>query len=120
MNAEGKLVGLLTLDDVLAQFASKFAQMGELLQRESPADLARTDRVFGMRRVMAWPRTFLQVIRHKETANGYSHEAQCRAGLDEQTAFHRLQKLASDRNRKLVDVAQVILMAEEALQPQGV
>ncbi len=37
-----------------------------------------------------------------------------KAGLDEANAFRRLQKLASDRNKKLVDVAQMILMAEEA------
>jgi len=42
-----------------------------------------------------------------------------RAGFDEQTAFRRLQKLASDRNRKLVEAAQIILMAEEAMQPEG-
>ena len=42
-----------------------------------------------------------------------------RAGLDEQAAFRRLQKMASDRNRKLVDVAQMILVAEEAMQPEG-
>jgi response regulator NasT len=42
-----------------------------------------------------------------------------RAGLDEATAFRRLQKLASDRNRKLVEAAQIILMAEEAMQPEG-
>ncbi len=42
-----------------------------------------------------------------------------RARLDEQTAFRRLQKLASDRNRKLVEVAQMILVAEEALQPEA-
>lgn len=38
-----------------------------------------------------------------------------RSGLDEQTAFRRLQRLASDRNLKLVAVAQSILVAEEAL-----
>ena len=40
-----------------------------------------------------------------------------KAGLDEQAAFRRLQKLASDRNRKLVDIAQALLLAEEALEP---
>lgn len=40
-----------------------------------------------------------------------------KAGLDEHEAFRRLQRLASDRNRKLVDVAQMILTAEEAFQP---
>lgn len=37
-----------------------------------------------------------------------------RTGLDEPEAFRRLQKLASDKNRKLVEVAQSIVMAEEA------
>lgn len=37
-----------------------------------------------------------------------------RTGLDEPDAFRRLQKLASDKNRKLVEVAQSIVMAEEA------
>jgi len=39
-----------------------------------------------------------------------------KAELDENEAFRRLQKLASDRNRKLVDIAHMILTAEEALQ----
>lgn len=39
-----------------------------------------------------------------------------KAGLDEPTAFRRLQKLASDKNRKLVEIAQIILTAEEALE----
>jgi response regulator NasT len=42
-----------------------------------------------------------------------------KAGLDEPTAFRRLQKLASDKNRKLIDIAQTILTAEEALEPPG-
>jgi AmiR/NasT family two-component response regulator len=37
-----------------------------------------------------------------------------RGGLDEQQAFRRLQKLASDKNRKLVEIAETILTAEEA------
>ena len=38
-----------------------------------------------------------------------------RAGLDEQTAFRRLQKLASEKNLKLVDIASMIVTADEAL-----
>lgn len=37
-------------------------------------------------------------------------------GVDEQEAFHRLQKLASEQNQKLVDVASMLLTAEETLQ----
>jgi response regulator NasT len=40
-----------------------------------------------------------------------------RAGLDEPAAFRRLQKTASNRNRKLVDVARMILVVDETLQP---
>ena len=39
-----------------------------------------------------------------------------RTGLDEPEAFRRLQKLATDNNRKLVDVAHNIVMAEGAFQ----
>lgn len=38
-----------------------------------------------------------------------------RAGLDEQDAFRRLQKLASEKNRKLVDIASMIVTADEAM-----
>jgi len=36
------------------------------------------------------------------------------AGVDEETAFRRLQKLASSRNRKLVDLARMIVETGEA------
>lgn len=42
-----------------------------------------------------------------------------RAQLDEQAAFRRLQKLASERSKKLVEIAQSILLAEEAIQPHN-
>lgn len=38
-----------------------------------------------------------------------------RAGLDEAEAFRRMQKLASEKSRKLVDIAAAILTAEEAV-----
>ncbi len=37
-----------------------------------------------------------------------------KAGLDESEAFRRLQRLASDKNRKLIEIAQMLLTAEEA------
>lgn len=37
-----------------------------------------------------------------------------KAGLDEPEAFRRLQELASDKNKKLVEIARMILTAEEA------
>lgn len=39
-----------------------------------------------------------------------------KTGLSESDAFRRLQKLASDKNRKLVEIASMILTAEEALE----
>ena len=39
-----------------------------------------------------------------------------RAGLDEPEAFRRLQKLASDKNQKLIEIAQIIVTAEEAFR----
>jgi response regulator NasT len=38
-----------------------------------------------------------------------------RAGLDEAEAFRRMQKVASEKSRKLVDIATAILVAEEAV-----
>lgn len=40
-----------------------------------------------------------------------------RARLDEPEAFRRLQKLASDRNLKMVEFAHMIVTADEAFQP---
>lgn len=40
-----------------------------------------------------------------------------RGSLDEQEAFRRLQKLANEESRKLIDIAHMILLAEKAVQP---
>jgi two-component system, response regulator PdtaR len=40
-----------------------------------------------------------------------------KAGLDDHAAFRHLQKLANDKNRKLIEIAKMILAAEEALEP---
>jgi response regulator NasT len=42
-----------------------------------------------------------------------------KANLGEHEAFRRLQKLASDKNRKLVEIARMILTAEEAYGDAG-
>jgi response regulator NasT len=39
-----------------------------------------------------------------------------RASLPEADAYHRLQKLASDKNQKLVEIARSIVTAEEAFE----
>ncbi len=40
VNTEGKLVGLVSLDDILDLLAEEFRQVGDLLRKESPASLA--------------------------------------------------------------------------------
>jgi response regulator NasT len=42
-----------------------------------------------------------------------------KAKMDEQDAFRRLQKLASEKNLKLAELARMIVTAEEALQAPG-
>jgi response regulator NasT len=39
-----------------------------------------------------------------------------RGGADEPEAFRRLQRLASEKNQKLVEVAHQVVLAEEAFQ----
>jgi CBS domain-containing protein len=40
VDAEGKLVGLLSLDDVLMLLAEEFALIGQILERETPGGVA--------------------------------------------------------------------------------
>jgi response regulator NasT len=40
-----------------------------------------------------------------------------KASLDENDAFRRMQRLASDKNKKLIEIAHMILTAEEAFEP---
>jgi response regulator NasT len=42
-----------------------------------------------------------------------------KANLDEPEAFRRMQRLASDKNRKLIDIAHMLLTAEEAFRGGG-
>jgi two-component system, response regulator PdtaR len=82
------------LEPAIALATRRFAQFAEL--RKETADLrqALADR---------------KVI---ERAKGILMK---RAELDEQAAFRRLQKLASDKNRKLIDIATMIVTADEAM-----
>lgn len=42
-----------------------------------------------------------------------------RGGLDEQDAFRRLQKMAAEQSRKLIDIAQMVLVTEDMIQPNS-
>jgi response regulator NasT len=83
------------LEPVIALSMRRFAQF-EALRREA-ADL----------------RQALEDRKVIEKAKGLLMK---KAGLEEQDAFRRLQKLASEKSRKLVEIARMILIAEEAMQ----
>jgi two-component system, response regulator PdtaR len=83
------------LAPVIAIAASRFAQFQALHKEAADLRQAMSDR---------------KVI---ERAKGIMMK---KAGLDEASAFRRLQKLASDKNRKLVDIASMIMTAEEAFE----
>lgn len=58
-----------------------------------------------------------QALRDRKIIERAKGVLMLKAHLDESAAFRRLQKLASDRNQKLVAVAEAILLAEEAFGP---
>jgi response regulator NasT len=84
------------LEPVIALSMRRFAQFEEL--RKEAADL----------------RQALEDRKVIERAKGVLMR---KAKLEEQEAFRRLQKLASEKSRKLVEIAQMILVAEEVLGP---
>lgn len=95
--------------------------MGYLVKPIKQADLVpaialalkRFEQFEALRRDAADLRQALEDRKIIERAKGILMK---RAALDEQEAFRRLQKLASEKSRKLIDIAQMILVAEEATQ----
>jgi two-component system, response regulator PdtaR len=55
-----------------------------------------------------------QALQDRKTIERAKGVIMKRSGLDEATAFQTLQKLARDKNRKLVEVAEMFLTVEEA------
>src|SRR5262249_46863919 len=96
--------------------------LGYLVKPIKQADLApvialavrRFEQFEALRREAADLRQALEDRKVIERAKGVLMK---RAGLDEQEAFRRLQKLASEESRKLIDIARMILIAEKATQP---
>ena len=84
------------LEPVIALATRRFTQF--LALRQEAADL----------------RQALEDRKIIERAKGFLMK---KANLDEHDAFRRLQKIASDKNAKLVEIARMIVTAEEALQP---
>jgi response regulator NasT len=111
-------------DAALIERAESDHIMGYLVKPIKQADLAPTiaiavhrfEQFKTMRQEAADLRQALADRKVIEKAKGILMK---KAGLDEHDAFRRLQKLASDKNRKLIEIAQSILTAEEALEPPG-
>lgn len=81
------------LEPAIAIAMRRFEQFQELLKEAADARQALADR---------------KLI---ERAKGVLMK---RTNLDENAAFRRMQKLASEKNKKLIEISQIILTAEEA------
>jgi response regulator NasT len=108
-------------DSLLLQRAQADHIMAYLIKPIEQADLApaialaqrRFEQFQTLRKEAADLRQALQDRKVIERAKGIVMK---NAGIDEQEAFRRLQRMASDKNRKLVDIAEMILTAEEIAQ----
>ena len=109
-------------DQALLERAEEDAVLAYLVKPIKVADLVpaigialkRFEQFQALRREAADLRQALEDRKVIERAKGVLMK---KAGLDEAAAFRRLQKLASDRNLKLVEIARILLTAEEAFLP---
>jgi response regulator NasT len=76
--------------------------------------MSRFEQFHTLRKEAADLRQALQDRKAIERAKGIIMKV---AGIDEQEAFRRLQRMASDKNRRLVEVAEMVLVAEEMVRP---
>jgi len=96
--------------------------MGYLVKPVKPPDLhaaltmglLRFEQFQAVRKEAADLRQALEDRKIIERAKGVLMEL---GGVSERDAFRRLQKMASDKNRKMLEVAQMILTVEEAFRP---
>ena len=108
-------------DAALVERAEADHILGYLVKPIKQADLAPTivlamrrfEQFEALRQEAADLRQALEDRKVIERAKGILMK---RSSLDEQEAFRRLQKLASEKSRKLIDIAHMILVAEEAVQ----
>lgn len=111
-------------DSELIQRAESDHILGYLVKPIKQADLEPTialtmrrfEQIEALRKETADLRQALEDRKIVERAKGLLMR---KAGLDEEGAFRRLQKIASDRNLKLVELARMLLTAEEAFSPPG-
>jgi response regulator NasT len=63
--------------------------------------------------------TLKQALEDRKTIERAKGILMKRTGLEESEAFRRLQKLASSKSQKLVDIAHMIITAEQAVEGDG-
>jgi AmiR/NasT family two-component response regulator len=108
-------------DSALIERAKADHVMGYLVKPIKQADLEpaialamrRFEQFQELRREAADLRQALEDRKIIERAKGLLMK---KTGLDEPAAFRRLQKLASEKNLKLVEIARMIVTADEAFQ----
>jgi response regulator NasT len=91
-----KPIGKADLEPAIALAMHRFAEIQAL--RKEAADLRQT---LSDRKIIEQAKGVLMKV----------------AGIDERTAFRRLQELAADKNLKLADAAHTVLSMEKALRP---
>jgi response regulator NasT len=109
-------------DDQLLQRAQQEYIMAYLIKPIEQPDLVpaitiamgRFEQFQMLRKEAADLRQALQDRKMIERAKGIIMKV---AGIDEQESFRRLQRMASDKNRRLVEVAEMVLVAEEMVRP---
>jgi response regulator NasT len=106
---DGEFIQRAEADHVLAYLVKPIKQAD--LEPAIAIAMRRFEQFQAMRKESADLRQALEDRKQIEKAKGLLMK---KAGLDEHDAFRRLQKLASDKNRKLIDIANMILTAEEA------
>jgi response regulator NasT len=108
-------------DSELIQRAEADHVMGYLVKPIKQADLepviAVTMRLFEQFQMLQRETTDLrQALEDRKLIERAKGILMKRVGLDEPAAFRRLQKLASERNIKLVEIARQVISADETLQ----
>jgi response regulator NasT len=109
--------------DLIVRAGTDFI-MAYLIKPVKPADLETAIALAVMRfeqfqRLIKEAANLRQALEDRKVIERAKGVLMKRGKLDEPDAFRRLQKMASDKNRKLVDIARMILTAEEAFQPPG-
>jgi response regulator NasT len=107
---DGELIKRAESDHVLGYLVKPIKQAD--LEPAIALAMRRFEQFEALRREAADLRHVLEDRKTIERAKGILMK---KTQLDEQAAFRRLQKLASEKNLKLVELARIILTAEEAL-----